>query len=271
LDYPICATCGVQHTTAAVGCKICEDERQYVGWDGQRWTTLPAMAEAGYRNRIEELEPGLWGIGTEPKFAIGQRSLLVQTETGNILWDPMSYVDQSTVDRLNNLGGIHAISASHPHFYGAVVEWSRAFDSASIFLPTADRGWVCREDPAYVLYKDEIEPLPGVRLLRCGGHFEGSAVLHWQSAAGQGVLATGDTIQVVLDRRFTSFMRSYPNLIPLDPSAIRAILAALEPYPYERLYGGWWGRNILTDASMRVKVSAERYIERMSGRSGQSD
>lgn len=267
MDYPICVTCGVQHTTTAVGCKICEDERQYVGWGGQQWTTLAEMTESGHRNRTEELEPGLWGIGTEPKFAIGQRSLLVRTEAGNILWDPMSYLDQATVDRLNELGGIQAISASHPHFYGVIVEWSRAFDAAPIFLPDADREWVCREDPAYVFYENGAQPLPGIGLLRCGGHFEGSAVLHWPAGAdGRGVLLTGDTIQVVLDRRFASFMRSYPNLIPLDPETIRSLLATLEPYPYDRIYGGWWGRNIAADARESVEASAARYITRTSRR-----
>ena len=151
--YPICVTCGVQHSTTTSGCKICEDERQYVGWDGQQWTDLPDMRTAGFSNRIEELEPRLWGIGTEPQFAIGQRSLLVTTPGGNVLWDPMSFLDQETIERLNSLGGIQAISASHPHFYGAIVEWCEVF-GASIHLPAADREWVCREDSAYVFYDD---------------------------------------------------------------------------------------------------------------------
>ena len=260
--YPICVTCGVQHSTTTSGCKICEDERQYVGWDGQQWTDLPDMRTAGFSNRIEELEPGLWGIGTEPQFAIGQRSLLVTTPGGNVLWDPISFLDQETIERLNSLGGVQAISASHPHFYGAIVEWSEAF-GAPIHLPAADRAWVCREDSAYVFYDDLVEPVPGISLVRCRGHFDGSAVLHWPDGAeGKGALLTGDTIQVVLDRRYASFMRSYPNLIPLDPETIRALLARIAHLPYDRIYGGWWGRNILTGAAAAVAASAERYIRR---------
>ena len=105
MPYPICVTCGVQHATADLGCRICEDERQYVGWNGQQWTAPKEMTEAGYTNRIEEVEPGLWGIGTEPRFAIGQRALLVQTPAGNMLWDCISLIDETTVDRVASIDG----------------------------------------------------------------------------------------------------------------------------------------------------------------------
>jgi hypothetical protein len=78
-----------------------------------------------------------------------------------------------------------------------------------------------------------------LRVIRCGGHFDGSSVLHWQASENsQGVLLTGDTIDVVANRRFLTFMRSYPNLIPLHPDAIRRIYSAVEPLEFERIYGG---------------------------------
>jgi hypothetical protein len=79
VDAFICVTCGTQYPPAAAppaGCPICLDERQYVGHAGQRWTTMAALA-ADHRNRVDEVEPGLLGIGTEPAFAIGQRALVV--------------------------------------------------------------------------------------------------------------------------------------------------------------------------------------------------
>ena len=261
MPHPICVTCGVQHEDADHGCRICKDERQYVGWNGQEWTSPAEMSAAGYTNRIEEVEPGLWGIGTEPRFAIGQRALLVQTQAGNVLWDCISLLDAATVAQVESLGGIAAISASHPHFYGSMVEWSKAFGDAPIYLPAADREWVCRDDPAYVYYDDVAEPVSGVTLVRCGGHFEGSAVLHWPAGAdGNGAILTGDTIQVVLDRRYVSFMRSYPNLIPMGPAAISAILARIDSFQFDRVYGGWWGRNILEGGPEAIAESARRYV-----------
>jgi glyoxylase-like metal-dependent hydrolase (beta-lactamase superfamily II) len=82
---------------------------------------------------------------------------------------------------------------SHPHFYGAMVEWSQAFGGAPIYIPAADRGWVQRDDPGIVTWSGARELSPGVTLVQCGGHFEGSAVLHWaDSAEGQGALLVGD-------------------------------------------------------------------------------
>jgi len=266
VEQPICVTCGVQSEEIADVCAICADERQYVGWGGQSWTTLPEMRAAGYRNRIEEVDPDLWGMGTEPRFAIGQRTLLVKTDHGNLLWDPMSYMDEETVAHVRKLGGVQVISASHPHFYGILVEWSQTFDDAPIHLPSADRAWVQRTDGEYRFYDDEVSSLPGLTLIRCGGHFEGSAVLHWAGGAGgRGALLSGDTIQVVMDRRAVSFMRSYPNLIPLDPATIRDIEGRLAAYEYDRIYGGWWGRNISAGAAEAVAASADRYIRYAGG------
>jgi hypothetical protein len=100
-------------------CPICEDERQYVGWGGQTWTTLEAL-RADYHNVIKSVEPGLTGIGTYPTFAIGQRALLVQTAQGNILWDCISLIDDPTIAAVQALGGISAIAISHPHFYSSM-------------------------------------------------------------------------------------------------------------------------------------------------------
>jgi hypothetical protein len=264
-DRPICVTCGVQSEQADEVCPICADERQYVRTGGQAWTTLAELRAGGHRNRIEELEPDLWGIGTEPTFAIGQRSLLVRTGAGNLLWDVIGYLDGETVDRLRALGGVQIISASHPHFYGSAVAWSNAFD-APILLPAADRRWIRRDDPAYTFYDDLAEPLPGISLIRCGGHFAGSAVAHWAAGAGsRGALLTGDTIQVVADRRHVSFMRSYPNLIPLDGSTIAGILEAIAPFPYDRIYGGWWDRVVTGRGPAAVAESADRYLRWIDG------
>ena len=54
----ICQTCGTQFAERATepgACPICEDERQYVGWGGQAWTTMDQLA-VGHANRLELLE-----------------------------------------------------------------------------------------------------------------------------------------------------------------------------------------------------------------------
>ena len=95
----ICITCGTQFGETGQPrsrCPVCEDERQYVNWDGQQWTTLEQL-RTNHSNRIEEEGENLFGIGTEPSFAIGQRALLVQLPAGNILWDCVTLLDDRTV------------------------------------------------------------------------------------------------------------------------------------------------------------------------------
>ena len=77
----ICRTCGVQFAESSrppAECPICLDPRQYVGWEGQRWTTMEGLLREGHRNDVRAEEDGLLGIGIEPSFSIGQRALLVR-------------------------------------------------------------------------------------------------------------------------------------------------------------------------------------------------
>ena len=267
-----CRTCGVQHAASERPpdrCAICEDERQYVGWGGQAWATLEELRAEGVRCELRDLEPDLHGIGTSPPVGIGQRALLVRTPAGNLLWDCVGYLDEETVARVGDLGGIAAIACSHPHFYGAMVEWSRAFGGAPVYVPRADQAWLLRPDAVVRLWEGRAEPLGGVTLVQCGGHFEGSAVLHWPAGAGgRVVLLVGDTITVVADRRYVSFMRSYPNLIPLPAGAVRRVVAAVEGLAFDRIYGGWWDRDVPDGAHRAVRRSADRYLAQLEGQAG---
>ncbi len=268
----ICVTCGVQYAPSErppPACPICLDERQYMGWQGQRWTTLEEMAASGHRNLIEEVEPGLTAIWTQPKVAIGQRALLVQTRHGNLLWDCISFLDQETIDAVRERGGVQAIGISHPHFYGVNVEWSDAFGGAPVYIHADDRQWVQRPSPNVRFWEGEtVEPFPGITLVHLGGHFDGAAVAYWPGGAeGQGVVLSGDTIQVVMDRRWVSFMYSYPNLIPLSAEKVEQIAATMRQYPFRRLYGAFGGLNVL-DEPDSVERSAHRYAEFVRGERG---
>jgi hypothetical protein len=261
----VCTTCGVQYAPTErppEHCPICEDERQYVGWQGQRWTTIEELIAEGRRNHLRQEEPGLSSIGTEPPFAIGQRALIVQTSSGNVMWDCISLVDDESVEAVRELGGLAAIAISHPHFYASNLAWSSAFGDCPVYIHANDRRWVQYPGPALRLWEgDSLEIMPGITLLNPGGHFDGAAVLHWAAGAGgKGALLSGDTATVVMDRRYVSFMYSYPNLIPLPPSAIRRIRETLRPYPFERIYGAWDGRVVTVEGSDAIERSAERYL-----------
>ena len=264
----ICVTCGTQYadTEHPPGhCEICEEERQYVGFEGQKWTTLDELRRDRH-NRMEELEPGLTEFVTEPNFAIGQRAWLLQTPGGNLLWDCLALLDTGAESYIRQRGGLSAIAISHPHFYTTMVEWSASFGDVPIWLHQDDQQWVMRPDDRIRFWSSEEQRLfGGLRLIRCGGHFEGGTVLHWPAGAdGRGVMLTGDVIQVTPDRRSVSFMYSYPNYIPLNAAAVRHIVAAVEPFVFDRIYGAFRHMTISQHGMAAVHRSAARYLRAIS-------
>jgi hypothetical protein len=265
----VCTACGTQYPPGEAPpgeCTICQEERQYVPPTGQSWTTLEMLA-ATHFNGWREHEPGLIGIGTQPTFAIGQRALLLCTPHGNVLWDCISLLDAATVTLIRGLGGLAGIGISHPHFYTTMVEWSRAFADVPVHLHAADRAWIMRPDPAIRLWEGETLPLlPGVTLIRGGGHFPGGTVLHWaQGAGGRGVLCSSDILTVTTDRKFLSFMRSYPNLIPLPARTVEGIAAAVAEFPFDAIYGHFFDRVIPTGAKEVLRISVARYRNAITG------
>jgi hypothetical protein len=265
----ICTACGTQYPPSEAPpaqCPVCEEERQFVPLGGQSWTTLERLAVT-HLNGFRQHEPGLIGIGTQPKFAIGQRALLLCTPEGNILWDCISLIDDATVTLIKGLGGLRAIAISHPHFYTTQVEWSRAFGNIPVHLHADDAQWVRWPDACIKFWQGETFALQkGVTLIRGGGHFPGGNMLHWAAGAGgKGVVCSADIATVNLDRKSFTFMRSYPNHIPLSAKAVRAIGAALIPFQFDRVYSHFFERVLESGAKPILQESVERYVAAIGG------
>lgn len=259
----ICKECGTSYADAPsppACCPVCEDERQYVPRTGQAWTT-PDELGASHVNAWRQLEPDLFEIHTLPSFAIGQRALLVRTPAGNFLWDCITLIDDATVELIRGLGGLAGIAISHPHYYTTCQDWAAAFN-CPVHLHAADRVWVMRPDPAIRFWEGDTLALgPSLTLVRLGGHFPGSTVLYWAAGGGKnGVLLTGDTLQVVADPCRVTFLWSYPNMIPLSATTVRRMADALKQWRVDRVYGFSVGRQITRSGSAAIEHSAQRYI-----------
>jgi hypothetical protein len=263
MTLSICETCGTQYADTPAPpthCPVCDDERQYVGLNGQTWTTHEAL-QARHTLRLED-EAGLLGIGLAPNFAINQRALYLPTDAGNILWECLSLVTDEAVAALQARGGVDLIAISHPHFYTSMVQWSEALGNVPILLHEADRAWVARPSPNIRFWSgDEHRLSERVTLIRTGGHFPGSTSLHWKDGPRPGgALLAGDTPLVVSDRRHVSFMYSYPNFIPMKPAVVRSMQARLAGYAFEDVYGYTWGRNVIGGGRTAVDTSFARYL-----------
>ena len=124
-----------------------------------------------------------------------------------------------------------------------------------------------RNDPAVKLWDGATLPLlPGLTLIRGGGHFPGGTMLHWaQGAGGRGALLSADIATVTPDRKFLSFMRSYPNLIPLSAREVEGIAASVAPFAFDAIYGHFFDRVIATGAKNVMARSVARYLAAIAG------
>eukprot|EP00884_Botryococcus_braunii_P011830 jgi/Botrbrau1/20648/Bobra.113_1s0072.1 len=269
----ICITCGAEYAMEGLEdfpkkCIICDEERQYVNSDGQQWTTGQRMLADGRKTEVRQLEDNLWGFSVEPKVGIGQRSLLVTTPKGNVLWDCVCFLDDAALSKIRELGGVSAVVNSHPHFFTRMVDWAHHF-GATLYVHKADEAWVTCPDPIIHFWTgDKLELLDGIRVQRLGGHFEGSSVLYWpQGAEARGALLAGDTIFPVPDKGWVSFMYSFPNLIPLPGAVVRKMKQRIldSGILFDRLYGAFWHSVVAQDALEAVIRSADRYVAFVEG------
>ncbi|WP_311212158.1 MULTISPECIES: hydrolase [unclassified Arthrobacter] len=262
----ICGACAVERDEPVPGvCPICADERQYVPEEGQQWVSLDQLGTAGQRLSFSENEPGLVGISTDPKVGIGQTAQLVVTSQGSLLWDPVGYIDDGAVNAVLEHGPVLAIAASHPHMFGVQVEWSRRLGGAPVWVAEADRQWLGRDDPNIAYWSGSTSIGAGLTLHQTGGHFPGSAVAHWAAgAAGAGVLLTGDSVFPNPDRRSISFMRSYPNRLPLSGAVVLRIATQLDTLAFDRIYGNF--NNVIASGAKAVlRDSAQRHAAWVRG------
>jgi glyoxylase-like metal-dependent hydrolase (beta-lactamase superfamily II) len=267
MPFWTCFQCGAQFPESHEPprtCPICEDERQFVNWKGQSWLTREDLAKQYKLVWRDDL--GVLGIRVEPSFAIGQRALLLRESDGCVMWDCIPLVTDEAVVFVRSLGGLKAIAVSHPHFYGAAADWSAAFGNVPVYLHGDDRAFVTRPHPAIVPWSGETLQLSNdLLLLRTGGHFAGATVLHARQAAdGKGALFVGDIAMVAMNRRFVSFMYSFPNYIPLNAAAVRRIADVVAPLAFDRIYGAWWDRNIASGGKVAFDASVRRYLVAIS-------
>ncbi|KAL4872981.1 hypothetical protein BDV12DRAFT_182615 [Aspergillus spectabilis] len=302
LDLIICSTCGTQFPTSSTlpSCKICDDPRQYVPTTGQSWTTLRTLRSAipSYKN-IFTPDPihkdRLISIHTEPRQAIGQRAFLCRASTPsdgsnktkktfNIMWDCITYIDEETISRVNELGGIDAIVISHPHYYTTHLLWAEIFD-CPVYLSREDEEWVVIRGERQVIFDERELAFPvldseeegrkgegeaEIAVIKTGGHFPGSTVLWWKSLR---TLLIADTIAVVPSGRYWvdrpagtasfTFLWSYPNMIPLSADDVLAIWKAIKHTDFEFTRGAFAGMDTDTNSKKRVLDSAKIFVRAM--------
>lgn len=259
---PICLECGVQYPPKAdtTDCAICENERGGLNSVQQLWTSLTRLKEGPYSNAIR-LDGPLMGIGTSPRFGMGPRALIVPTPDGNLLWDCVSLLDETTIETVFALGGLAAIAVAHPRNFGTMIEWSKVFGDIPIYVYDKDAPYVPQNDAVEIWRGNSYEVFTGITLYNSGAYKVGGTVAHWENGAdGEGVLLSSDTIQVARDTRWVGFMHSYKYGIPEHPDMVIASLGMISNLKFDVVYGSKWDRVVTEDGKSAVLRSFERYL-----------
>ncbi|KAI1333886.1 beta-lactamase-like protein [Xylariaceae sp. FL0016] len=286
-SWLVCTACGTQFPTSSAQdvttCFICDDPRQFTPPAGQSFTTLDAL-RTSHKNVWTPFPDGddrFVSVATEPKVAIGQRAILIKTPRGNVLWDCVTLLDEETVGKINDLGGLKAIVISHPHYYSTHLEWARAFE-CPVYLAAEDKEWLAQKS-SWQRFITETEmnleidgAASGVQVLKLGGHFPGSLVVLYEgrlliadtlvtTPAGLGSWDT-DAVGTARERprgmNSFSFLWSIPNMIPLAPDDVWNMWRILKKYEFKSTHGAFVTMDIVkTEKEMKQRVLESMKIQ----------
>ena len=256
----ICKTCGTRFAHdkfKSDQCPVCLDDRQYIKEYGQEWLSYNELSEK-HTVKINSLNTNIHDLSLQPSFAIGQKAHFITTPSGNFLWDCIPLIDENSASFISEKGGLKAIAISHPHYYSLMAEWASHFN-CPIYLHSDDREWVMDTTSNIIFWEgDYLSLSEDVTIIRTGGHFPGSTILHYEDNA-KGTVFCGDTIYLSRDRRHISAMYSYPNVIPLNPEKLFNIFNTIAELRFDSLYGAFEWQNIHKGAKTILSNSLNRY------------
>ncbi|CAI6091872.1 unnamed protein product [Clonostachys chloroleuca] len=226
----ICVTCGTQYDipydNRPSTCRMCLEPRQFVPPSGHSWTSLEQL-KATHKNEFkqDENDGRIWSIFSTPQVAIGQRAIFIQTYTH--------------------------------------LEWAREFQ-CPVYLAYEDQEWLNRDDQENrrVFFKDETQNiLPDVNMVKVGGHFPGSSVLHWNKN-----IFTGDSIGISQsglsrshhskDHQVFFFHYAFPNFVPLGPTAMHTMWKRLRVWEFTAVYSLFFTTTVRGDNVKRLMLDS---------------
>lgn len=259
----ICAACGTEFPAdnAIPGlCPICNDDRQFIPEKGQRWTSLTELSD-NYTVAFRKINDNLHELKMSPSFAIGQRTFLILSPGGNILWDCIPLLNESTIDFIRSKGGLKAIVFSHPHYYSTMNQWAEVFN-CPVYIHRDDEQWIMNKGSYIQLWSGNEKTLwDNIRVINIGGHFPGSSILHIPSMSSRGTVLCGDTLYISPSKRHIAVMYSYPNHIPLPPKEMDRIKELLSHIEFDTLYGAFEFQNLTEDVQLILSNSMKKYTD----------
>ena len=238
LAHHVCLNCGFwQRHFDPPSCPVCTDFRHPLPPDGWRFETA---AEVGRRvaTRWREVAPGVTEFWNEPQVGIGPHGYLIATPAGNVAFEGASWYSDEALDHVAALGGVRALSASHPHVYGALWRLVERF-APEVAVHTGDLPFAQAFRVSWP-FDEWAELAPGLTLWHTGGHTDGHAVLHWEARR---LLFCGDALKFTLDAAgrgaAVSCHKAFDAHIPLSHAEVRRYAAVMRPLDFDAVLTPW--------------------------------
>ena len=230
-----CSNCGHWqfHFAVPPNCPICSDVRNDLPEDG--WDFRTPQDLAGLAHHQHEVMQGLWEFSTTPRFGLDSHGWLLIEPDGNVAFEAAPIYDEVALARIEALGGVRVLAASHPHGYGALWQLQRRFDP-ELLIQKLDLQWT-KAFRVTRPWDERHEIKPGLVLHHTGGHYDGHAVLH---DARRGAVFVGDALKLDFgaDGRLAALSchKAYHKQIPLSPNEARRYRAVFETLDFDTVF-----------------------------------
>ena len=206
---------------------------------------------------ILQLEEDIWRICLEPTLGIRHFAYFVERPDGNVLMDMQPLLTADLEDWIASKGGLRVIILSHPHYYGAMDEFSARF-KAPIKIHGTDKEWSVGY-PNVEFFNFEVLKLgEDLEVHHIPAQFEGGLCLLYKRFGG--VIFTGDTIMVSPSTGELTAWKNTPRQVPYQINEFLVIRERLMALDFNQLYASVRGE-VRRNAKDLLSAFSRDYIE----------
>ena len=233
LTHYTCTNCGFwqYYFAAPPDCPVCCDVRNDLPENGWEFTSAAQMSERERGGEVvcdwREIDDGIWMFSNKQPLGIGSSGYLIVRETGNIAFESPGWWTRKAFEKLDELGGVKFVSASHPHGFGAIHQLGQHFPDATIAFQR-EAVQFTKAMTVNLVFDDVLAIDAAATLHHVGGHYEGQTVLYYEPRK---ILFCGDALKFELDAHGAtvglSCHKAFHKQIPLSKKEIENYLRVI--------------------------------------------
>jgi glyoxylase-like metal-dependent hydrolase (beta-lactamase superfamily II) len=186
-----------------------------------------------HHTEIVQLEEDIWRFYVRPNLGIRHYAFFIQRPGGNVLMDMQPILTNDLAAWIGAKGGLKAIVLSHPHYYGAMDDFSTRFH-APVWIHATDRDWAVGYPNVECLDAEDHSFDETLGMIHIPGQFEGGLCLLY--ARHRGILFTGDTLMVSPTTGELSAWKSTPRQVPYTRDEFHVIREGILALEFDQLY-----------------------------------